>query len=53
MNLDKQRHLLMWKYAAAVAKDGENSKVAKYLHRELVAITCRIFRRNNRKRKVA
>jgi hypothetical protein len=49
MNLNKQYHQAKAKYDSAVSQFGENSRLAKYLQRELVQITNRILKRDRRK----
>ncbi len=49
MNLDKQWFQAKAKYESAVSQFGPDSRLAKYLQRELVSITNRILKRDRRK----
>lgn len=49
MNLDKQWFQAKAKYESALRVRGLNAKATKQLHREFVAITNRILRRDKRK----
>lgn len=47
MNLDKQYAQARALYQSAVAQYGEKSRTAKFLHKEFVKVTNRLFKRNN------
>lgn len=49
MNLDKQWFQAKAKYESAAAQFGPNSRLAKYLQKELTQITNRLLKRNMRK----
>ncbi len=49
MNLAKQYTQARALYRSAVAQYGENSRTAKFLHKEFVKITNRLLKRNRGK----